>query len=449
VQMTVKQFGTLVVLSTFDFAEHPDKPLNTDADFTAALAQVSQDPIATVYLNGVNLTKQVDAMVQLAPNPQAAAMWPKIRDALGLPGLKKMIVTDAFQGKDWATQAFIDAPAPRTGLASLLDSQLLSDDILKAIPDTSTMAAAGQFDLAKFVDTVRSVTAQIDPDTGQMLDGWITQADSMVGFDLRTDLLGAFGDEWASYSDPDVAGRGTMGVVVINKCRDPQKLASSLSSLEKIANQMIASFTAQASPLLTVTFRTETIDGLEVHYADIPVIMPSWTIKDGIWYLGMYPQVVVSAAERPAGKSILDNPHYQDLMQRLGSPTQIGGMEFVDVPVLADQGYQGVMLLTSIFVGGGDLAGLHAPPMVLPTLRDIKPELEPIGGVTWVDDAGWHAKSVCAFPGDAMLAVDQNGASLLLQCVSTIGTLVAQQRTIAIPSPQEIPLPPPSPSPGL
>jgi hypothetical protein len=38
---------------------------------------------------------------------------------------------------------------------------------------------------------------------------------------------------------------------------------------------------------------------------------------------------------------------------------------------------------------------------------------------------------------------------LLLQCVSTIGTLVAQQRTIAIPSPQEIPLPPPSPSPGL
>ncbi|HTW95044.1 MAG TPA: hypothetical protein VMD30_09640, partial [Tepidisphaeraceae bacterium] len=318
VQLTVNQFGTLVVLATYDFAEHPDHPLSADTDFTAALGQVSQNPIDILYLSGVQLTQQLDALVQMAPNPQAAQMWPKIRDALGLPGLKKFILTDAFNGKDWMTQAFLDAPAPRQGLAALIDGHPLSDDVLKMVPETAVMASVGEFDLSKLFDEVRSATTQIDAGTGQMLDSEISQLNGMLGFDIKTDLIDAFGDEWIAYQDPDVAGYGGAGIVIINHCRDPQKLESSLSSLEKLANSTISMFTGQFLPLLTVNFRTETIDGMQVHFADLPLVAPAWTIKDGYWYLGLYPQVVVAAAEQAGGKSILDNPAYQDVMQRLG-----------------------------------------------------------------------------------------------------------------------------------
>jgi len=47
-------------------------------------------------------------------------MWAKIRDALNLAGLKRIIYTGAFDGPDWATQCFIEAPSPRTGIVKSL-----------------------------------------------------------------------------------------------------------------------------------------------------------------------------------------------------------------------------------------------------------------------------------------------------------------------------------------
>ena len=445
VQVTVNQFGTLVVVSTYEFAEHPDNPLSADAEFVAAMKQVSQDPVDVLYFSGTQLTQQIDSLVTEAQNPQATQMWPKVREALGMPGLKALILTDAFDGKDWLSQVFIDAPAPRVGLAAMLEGHPLSQDTLKMIPDTATMAWAGEFDLAKFVDQIRSITTQIDPQVGQMLDGYISQVNGALGFNIQTDLLGAFGDEWAAYEDPEIAGYGSAGMVIINQCRDAKKLDASLSSLEKLATSTISLFTSQFMPLLTIQFRTETIDGMEVHFADLPVVTPSWTIKDGFWYFGMYPQVVVGAAERGDEKSILDNAAFQDEMTRLAAPSHVTGLSFENVPAMADQGYQSLLTFTSLFVGAGDLVGMNAPAMVIPPLSKIKPELEPDGAVSWVDDAGWHAKAICAFPGDQILGMDQGGSQMLVQIISSLASLgmeERQQERIERPAPPMV-------SPGL
>ena len=37
----------------------------------------------------------------------------------------------------YVVEAFIDAPGPRTGVASLLNGEPISDDILRAVPETT------------------------------------------------------------------------------------------------------------------------------------------------------------------------------------------------------------------------------------------------------------------------------------------------------------------------
>jgi len=106
----------------------------------------------------------------------------------------------------------------------------------------------------------------------------------------------------------------------------------------------------------------------------------------------------------------------------------------MNVPALADQGYQSLLTFTSLFVGGGDLFGMNAPPMVIPPLSKIKPELEPDGAVSWVDDAGWHMKAICAFPGDQIMGMDQSGSQMLIQMMSSLGSLgVEESRHVAEP----------------
>ena len=157
---------------------------------------------------------------------------------------------------------------------------------------------------------------------------------------------------------------------------------------------------------MKVRVRQTSVADLTIHYVGLPVITPSWAIKDGNLYVGLYPQVVSAAAKRGAGKSILDNPKFAAVRQRIrAGGGSVSAFEFADLQATAPQSY-GSWLAVSRLVGFGDLMGVESPPMVLPELSVLMSHLGPAGSASWGDDAGLHFRAVSPFPGSSLLSQD-------------------------------------------
>src|SRR5439155_26257391 len=140
--------------------------------------------------------------------------------------------------------------------------------------------------------------AKIDPQAGQAVEGGLARVRDMIGLDLQTDLFDLFGDEWALYDDPMTAGNGLLGFALVNRTRNPAKLEASLTKLEDMINSLIrANVGKDQQPQMVIEFKRTPLNGTTLHHFAIPVVSPSWAIKDGNLYVGLYPQVVEGAVE--------------------------------------------------------------------------------------------------------------------------------------------------------
>ena len=153
----------------------------------------------------------------------------------------------------------------------------------------------------------------------------------MTNLDLQKDVLVPLGDQWVLYSDPNMAGSYSFTAVLMNRLRDAAKADTSLTQLARSVTGFISDSTAGAG--ISITVRETTFGGVTIHFLGTPLLRPSWAVHDGILYVGMFPQVVAAAASHPAlaGKTILDNPQFVALFQRLGQhePTSLA---YIDLP---------------------------------------------------------------------------------------------------------------------
>jgi len=300
--------------------------------------------------------------------------------------------------------AFVDAPvATRAGLLAFFNSPPVSDDTLKLIPASATVASAGICDLGGGYRAIRKMVAQFaPPPVNQQIDGAIAMANLAVGVNLETDLMDSFGPEWAMYIDPATMGNGILGATVINRPRNAAALEKSLGQLETFVNGLIKQNVHE--PQLTLGARQEVVEGATLHFWALPVVSPVWTIKDGVWCAGLYPQTVVAATKGTGGRSLLDNPVYQEARRRLNAPDKVASVAFFDLPKLTPDGYQGLLLLSRTYLGLGDLVGLQSPAMAFPPLNKLVAETTAMCSVSWTDDAGFHMKSIEPYPGSSAIA---------------------------------------------
>ena len=389
-------------------AQQPAASLAGAAGFKAAMSNVIKEPTFAVYVDAQAVLRMVDeATAGQRNNPAAAEDWRRVRDALGLDGVRRFAWTQGFDGKDWGSRAFLDAPAPRKGALAMLGGKPLGDEVLKSVPVTATTAGASRFDLAAAFDGVRAAAGAISPDAANQIDSFTGLATGMLGVDLRNDLLGSLGDEWAYYADPNTGGRGPMGFVFVNRLRDEVKARESFKKLAAGINRAIV---AQGGPEVKVRVKETKAGGVTVQYVGIPFITPSWAIDRGNLYVAMYPQVVASAAGQAAAgrKSILDNPDFVALRKRLGGSAAASSVQFMDLPKTAPSSYQSWLMFSS-FAKFGDVFGVDSPAMLLPTMDVLSRHLAPAGSVSWTDDAGLHFRGVSPFPLSTILAADTAG----------------------------------------
>ena len=396
----------MVVISTFETSDHPANSLLKNKEFLADQALLGKDPFVAAYVDGPALNSMIDQVVQFIGNPQIAQTWPTVRTSLGLDGFKSLACTSGFQGRDWADQAFVDAPAPRQGLFNM-GGEPVSDEMLKLIPVSATTAAAGSFDLGAVLPAIQG---------GSSADFSILRRSNESGngrhqSDARPECsersagpLSASNGRSISILKPTAKVR--WGAVVINRPSDAAKLSDSIVRIQRFITA------AAAQPLrqnkMTLEFRQFDSAGVQIHYVATPFFSPSWAVKDEAMFIGLQPQTLAGALGRtPDGKSILDNPDYQLVQKRLAGPAKFDSFAFANLPQTIPQGYQGWVAASRLVLGAGDMFGLHSPPMLIPPMQKIMAETQASGSISWSDDSGFHMKSISSYPGSDLLGAGQ------------------------------------------
>ena len=395
-----------------------------NARFKAALTLAGKEPALIAYADVEALVGIVNDALQKGGDAAASEAWPRVREASGIDGLKRFVWTEGFDGKDWGTHVFLDAPAPRKGVLGMFGGAPIGDGVARAVPATATLAGATRFDLGGLFDGIRGVAATIDPNAAAQFDAVTRQISAMIGMDVRKDLLGSLGSEWAYYSDPLTGGRGATGFVFVNRLRDEAKAVRALDRFGDAVNQIIAA----RLPDSKVRVKQASVQGVAVHYVGIPLVTPSWAIDKGNLYLALYPQVAAAAVSQSAGgkKSILDNKDFVALRQRLGGG-RAAEWHYMDLPKTAPGSYQTWLMVTSL-AKFGDVFGIESPPVLFPTMDTLLAHLGPAGSVSWSDDRGLHFRAVSPFPAATVLAADTGGLDMQSTAFMTSMLLPALNR---------------------
>ncbi len=416
--------------------------------FKKAMAHAGKDPVVVAYVDAEGLMKTIDIGIKQGGSQREQQEWAKARVALGLDGIKSAVLTAGFEGKDWSTRLFIEAPGAvgmRRGLLAMLDNKPVSDALLKLVPKNAAWAMAFRFDADKFLDDVMQIVTVFEPRAAQDLEEGLAEIKENLGFDLRKDFLAALGDEWAVYADNQLAGNGLLGLTVVNRLRDAKKFNDSVLKVQAFATAMFKQeLGGERGP--QINMRSVKAGGNTIHYLAVPAVAPAWTIQGDTWIAGLYPQVVIAAADqiKAGGPSILENPGFKDLHGRLNKAAPSNFIAYADLPQTAVEGYQTTLMLSQLLLGMGDLFGVESPALVIPTLPKLRPHLSPAGAASWMDKDGWHFVSQTPFPGAEILAGQGNmmisqQAMLLGMMMPMYGAARAEAfEGRAVPQPQVI-----------
>lgn len=436
----VTRIGTLVV-ALFGYGEKDAAvagqgglpSLGEEVSFKASLKQVHEKPVLALYVNSEELIKLVDKMFKARGETGASARQAQAAiDAMGIRSVKRAVMTGAFEGREWVARAFVESPAPRAGLASMLDCGPVSDEFLSVVPASAESMIAGRFDAGKWFAETRMAAAKIlasmsppkqgaRPEDAQnqalvTVDNAIVQIATMTGIDLKTDLFDALGEQWVVFSDRSIGGGGDLGKVLINKPKHPAKLERALSTIGQIAPGFIA---MQMPAIKGVQVRQIALGKDVIRYVDSAPVSPAWLIKDGTLYVAAFPQVILDAvaAIEKKGPAITANKDYLAMRKQLSAEKATGVM-FMDLPQTADRGYPFLLAGARMMLAQGARRGVVGPAMLVPSFSKIKSELSICGAVTWADNAGWHMAATMPFPAAPLLST---------QAVGLIGALCREQ----------------------
>jgi prepilin-type processing-associated H-X9-DG protein len=387
--------------------------LAADVAFKATASRTQPGALSQAYLNmpgvialGDRLAAAAAPPADMQPEPPGPHLyWPRLRDVLALEKIRSVVWSCGFTGRDFTTKLFVDAPAPRTGLAAMLDAAPLDEATIAMIPSTAAMAGAATFDLAGLVRGILDHAATVEPQAGMMVAMMRAQATQQLGADPLDGLLGTLGSQWVYYADRHVAGASILGAVAVNRLADAQKLDQTLDVMIPQINALIAANMGDDGP--TIRIRTSTIAGRKVRHLSTIYVNPSLLIEGGRLYLGLYPQAVIGAAEH-AGSSdpgLAANAQFKALRQHVPSKA-IQSFDYVDTEQMIDNSYQSALMLSQLGLGLGDMFGVESPAMVVPPLTAIREQLTPAGSFSWSDDAGLHMASRSPFPGASVAAGD-------------------------------------------
>ena len=333
-----------------------------------------------------------------------------VMDALKLDRIGPTGYAASFDGKDWMSRVFLSAPAPREGLAAMLDAPTLEDEHLALVPRGALWLAAGTFDLGKAVDLTRESAQAIGPDAADQFEQALAQASGMLGVNVEERLLRGLGPAWLAYAAPGALGDSPLGLTIVNPLHDAEGVDMALRSLEAIGNAVMAQQMQEED--IQLRFHTVQRDGITLHQIPLFFITPTWAVHDGRLIVGLYPATVVAAAEGVgAGGSLIDGEAFGKATPE--AEGRVTAVSYLDLPRAAELNYGSLVMLEALATGWASASTGQPVPTFLPPLSQLMPHLRPAGATAWVDDSGFFIHSTSPFPGSTLLNPTGSGGIAL------------------------------------
>jgi prepilin-type processing-associated H-X9-DG protein len=398
------------------------KAIETDPDFDRMRKQVSPLPLIFGYLDTQKLLAQVDQLVQSGDNERAKEEWPRVRDVSGLSGLKHIAFSAGFEGRGWSTQAFIDAPAPREGVLSVIEPHPIDPELLAKIPVTAGFARIFQLNPGDILTQVRTMMAAARPDGGTLFDRAVGIVHLLIGRNPRTDIIDPLGSQWAIYNDSRLGDNPMLNTILINKPKDFERADTGWTwlwfALKNVGNPYLK------SKHLPIKLKQKTVGDLEIHIVETPIADPCWTMFKGYLYIGLSPKVLDNAINE-GGTGFSANGTFTALAKQLAGDEPATGFGFADLPATVAGAYPQVQTALEKLNELAAVYDLQLPSNLLPPLEKLSEQLTPSAQVSWADDTGIHFKSISPFPGASLFSpAPVLGASGLSEAVLSSTVLV-------------------------
>ncbi|MEM7577427.1 MAG: hypothetical protein AAF328_08120 [Planctomycetota bacterium] len=331
--------------------------------------------------------------------------------SLGLEGVGDLVWANGFDGRGgWSNRLFLEAPAPRKGLVSLLDHASLEPAAWASVPGDAEVVSVLALDAGKAVDELKQIVLSFaewsvdEPGFEQDMERGLRSAESVLGLDLEADLIDRLGTTWTLTLDPMAGGQGFLGVVVSSPLPEPEPVMFSLDKLARTGNGALRmGFTAAEMPWIRMGLMTERVDGVRLTRLGTPALSPTWAIHDGQLLIGLQPESVVATVQRQRGE-VPAMP-----MQGAGSPEALLRSELlrdgrvvyasmVNLPATAPQSQAVNLLGGRVLTGMVEMVSGRPMPRLLPTLPEVVPQLERSWSFAVVGDDGLAMDSSTPFP---------------------------------------------------
>ena len=231
----------------------------------------------------------------------------------GLSNVRSLSVGLAPKGKGFQTSVFIHTPGGPRGILKLIGGKPLDPAAVKLAPADAGFFFGLSFDPGAIWDFVVQYAGKQSPAAKRRIDEGLAEANKEIGFDIRKDLVGSLGGEFA------VFGPTLSGAV---KLTDAAKFKACIGSLmQRLAAEAARGNREMRGAKLTLS--TMTYKGHTITYLDgrrFPLFFqPCYTLVGDYAVLSMYPMTLKAYLDdMAAGVNLLQNPDYVKVRAQLG-----------------------------------------------------------------------------------------------------------------------------------
>lgn len=348
------------------------------------------DPIVDFALAGLEVASQMSpelAMVDMDGVKRAL-------DAMGWRNL----------GLSGSSIAYVDGKSvERSFQSGQAAGKQLDMSFLKWVPKDAAALSAGTMDVPALYDTLRKGLEAYDPELAKQLLGQLEQIEAQIGFKLRDDLFGSFGDQYVTWSMAVASMQAAPEMAYLLKVEKPDNLVKVIKAMTQMSEGHVELEESEKRGLKAYTLKInlDAIQGLPFNPFDF--LQPTFAFKNGYMVVALSAPDVRRAAQRmdreddPKG-DIRSNKEFASVAAQL--PANLRSMSFSDWKVQFESFYQlGTGLLTMVPMGDD----VPIDPALLPDAATLTKHLFPTFSYSVAHEDGVESVSVSPFGPETML----------------------------------------------
>ena len=308
-----------------------------------------------------------------------------ILEALGVGNIQAFASVSGLEGSGSVGKTWLQLDGEPTGLLTFFGPEPLKAAELATIPKDASFALAARVQPARLFASIVEGLNKANPQAAEEFVKNVHQAEAVMGFGLKEDLLEPLGDSWCIYNSPGEGGLLFTGLTVVVPIKDREKLLKSTDALMKLAQlSMVRDAVGPIGPpngfrrsrhteIKEAKFQGQTIHFLQGIGEEIP-FAPAWCVGEKHLILSLSPQNIRAFLARdPKAGSLADVPKVSDQL-KAGGPVLI---TYQDTAENLKTVYPVVQILATLLSSELQREGLDIDASALPSLASILRHAEP------------------------------------------------------------------------